>query len=268
VETITSLQNPVIKKYQRLKKSRRFRQRTNSMAIEGPNLVQAALKRKILPEAVIISDHYYHGKNEDWLEGIPSSIRIIVIPESLFTLITETETPQAVAAIVPYIFSKGIEDLHTGDLVLIVDRVQDPGNMGTIIRTAAAAGVDLLFYNEGCADPSNPKVLRSTAGSIFQANIREISDPRQLLSQLKKKGFLIVAAAGDGDHPYWAVDYNRPVALIIGNEAGGIADDLLKMADLVAAIPLQGCVESLNAAIATGIILFEIRRQKTAGPAA
>jgi RNA methyltransferase, TrmH family len=267
MELITSLQNPIIKKYQRLKKSRRFRQRTKSIAIEGPNLVQAALKNKMVPEAVIISDHYYHGKNAKWLAVIPASIRIIVIPESLFSTITDTETPQAVAAIVPYSFKEGVDVLHTSDFVLIIDRVQDPGNMGTIIRTAVAAGVDLLFCIEGCADPSSPKVLRSTAGSIFKANIREVSDPGQLLVRLKEEGFLIVAAAGDGRYPYWSVDYNRPVALIIGNEAGGIAEELLKMADLVAAIPLQDCVESLNAAIATGIILFEIRRQKTAGPA-
>lgn len=267
METITSLQNPIIKKYQRLKRSRRFRQRTNSLAIEGPNLVQAALKKKIIPEAVITTDEYYHEKSGRWLTVMPSAIRTIIIPAALFGTITETETPQAVAAIIPYSSKDGFSAAQRGDLILLVDRIQDPGNLGTIIRTAAAAGVDLLFCTEGCADPYSPKVLRSTAGSIFQIGIREVSEPGQLIVRLKEDGFLIVVASGDGDHPYWSVNYNRPVALIVGNEAGGVAEELLVMADLAAAIPLQDCVESLNAAVATGIILFEIRRQKSAGTA-
>jgi RNA methyltransferase, TrmH family len=267
METIISSQNPIIKKYQRLKRSRRFRQRTNSLAIEGPNLVQAALKKKIIPEAVITTDEYYHEKSGKWLTVMPSAIRTIIIPAALFGTITETETPQAVAAIIPYSSEDGFGAAQSGDLILIVDRIQDPGNLGTIIRTAAAAGVDLLFCTEGCADPYSPKVLRSTAGSIFQIGIREVREPRQLIARLKEEGYLIVVASGDGDHPYWSVNYNRPVALVVGNEAGGVAEELLVMADLVAAIPLQDCVESLNAAVATGVILFEIRRQKSAGTA-
>ncbi len=267
MESLTSLQNPIIKKYQRLKRSRRFRQHTNSLAIEGPNLIRAALKMGILPEVVITAEEYYCGKNGKWIALIPDSIRLIVIPAILFSEITDTETPQAVAAIVPYLFKDRVDNIISSDtdLVLIMDRIQDPGNMGTIIRTAVAAGADLLFCTECCTDPYSPKVLRSTAGSIFRIGIREVSDTKQLLAKLKEEGFLIVAAAGGGDHPYWSAAYNKkPVALIIGNEANGVAAELLSMADLVASIPLKDSVESLNAAVAAGIILFEIRRQKSA----
>lgn len=238
------------------------------IAVEGPNLVREALKAGLIPEVVLITEEYGLGSESRWLDHLPQRTNLVLLSPALFKDLAETTTPQSVAAIFPFTFQLEKDQLESkSGLVIIADRIQDPGNLGTLIRTAAAAGVDLFFCTKGCTDPYSPKVLRSTAGSIFQVAIREVSEPGQLIARLKENGFVIVAASGDGDHPYWSVNYNRPVALIVGNEAGGVAEELLVMVDLVAAIPLQDCVESLNAAVATGIILFEIRRQKSAGTA-
>ena len=263
---LSSKHNPILKEYRKLLTNRNYRRKKEKIAVEGPNLVKEALQAGLIPEAVLMAENFGCGIEKKWLADLPLSTQQIILSPSLFKELSETETPQEVAAIFPFVFQdEKTETKSNPELVVIADRLQDPGNMGTLIRTAAAAGVDLLFCTKGCTDPYSPKVLRSTAGSIFRIGIREVSDTKQLLAQLKEEGFLIVAAAGGSDCPYWSVAYHRkPVALIIGNEAGGVAAELLAIADLVASIPLQDSVESLNAAVAAGIILFEIRRQKSA----
>lgn len=260
---LSSRHNPILKEYRKLLTNRNYRRKKEKIAVEGPNLVREALQAGLIPEVVLVTENFSCSNETKWLADLPLSTEKIVLPPALFKELAETEAPQSIAAIFPFVFEHEIK--NTPGLVVIADRLQDPGNMGVLIRTAAAAGVDLLFCTKGCTDPYSPKVLRSTAGSIFRIGIREVSDPKQLLAKLKEEGFLIVASAGGGDHPYWSMVYKNPVALIIGNEAGGVAAELLSIADLVASIPLQNSVESLNAAVAAGIILFEIRRQQSAG---
>jgi RNA methyltransferase, TrmH family len=263
MESITSLQNPMIKKYLRLSKSRRFRQRTNCMAIEGPNLIREALQRGVIPEAVITTMEYSSGQNGKWFALIPNSTKRIIISDNLFGEITGTETPQAVAAIVPYSFGVSIDNLNSDlDLVLILDQLQDPGNLGTLIRTAAASGVQLICCTKGCVDPYSPKVLRSTAGSIFQVKMLQDVDGHLLISNLKQKGFQLLAAATTGDFPYWTVDLSPKNALIVGSEARGISAYLMEQADLSVTIPTAAAIDSLNAAVAAGIILFDINRRR------
>ncbi len=263
MESVTSLHNPTIKKYLRLVKSRRFRQRMNCLAVEGPNLVREALQRRILPEVVITTMDYSNGKHGKWIASIPGAVKKIVVPDTLYREITGTETPQAVAAIVPYLFTNDIESVrHDLDLVLILDQLQDPGNLGTIIRTAAAAGVDLICCTKGCADPYSPKVLRSTAGLIFQVQVLQIPDTELLISTLKHRNFQLLAAVPEGDLPYWSVELSPKVAIIVGSEARGISDCLSEQADLFVSIPTRTDVDSLNAAVAAGIILFDIERRR------
>jgi RNA methyltransferase, TrmH family len=263
MESIISLHNPLIKNYLRLLKSRRFRQQHKKIAIEGPNLVREALCAEIVPEVLFFTEEYYSSPAGKWIASVSDSIRKIMLTTSLFMEITSAETPQAVAAIVPYTFNIENDPLkNNSNLVLIIDRLQDPGNMGTLIRTAVAAGVNLIYCTSGCVDPYSPKVLRSTAGAIFHVVLQEIGDDRVQILKLKERGFQLVAADADGDYPYWSAGFHPDVALIIGNEATGIADDLLKFADLSVSIPINASVDSLNAAVAAGIILFEINRRR------
>ena len=135
--------------------------------------------------------------------------------------------------------------------------------MGTIIRTAAAAGVDLLYYTSGSVDPYSPKVLRSTAGTIFNISLKHAGEPATIVNDLHDRGFKLVAACARANMPYWSADLKEPVVLVIGNENSGISTEFEAAADIKVSIPLSGTVESLNAAVAAGVIIFEIIRQRS-----
>lgn len=258
---VTSRDNPYIKEYLKLKKSRPYRNKSCQIAVEGPNLVKEALKAGLSPRALFVTDDYYKTELKDLLGSAPFPANLIVITEKLFKEIAETDTPQTVAAVFPFNFIKA--ENHPGgyyETVLILDHLQDPGNVGTIIRTAAAAGFERIYYTKGCADPYSPKALRATAGAIFRMMPLLEEDPLKLAAQLQNKGFQVIASTAGSGIDYRAVDYDKPTVLVIGNEAGGISPEMLNAADLLVTIPLPGEVESLNAAVAAGILIFEIIR--------
>ncbi len=261
---ITSMQNPLLKEYNKLKKSSHYRQKCCKIALEGPNLLHEALKAGLVPEVVFFTREYYSSENLVILDTLPDSVKRAVLPEKLFAKISDTENPQAIAAIVYYNPEEEASRLNDiPGLVLILDRLQDPGNMGAIIRTAAAAGVDIVYYTKGSVDPFNPKVMRSTAGSLFHLPVLPVNDSMELICNLKNNSIKIFAAAVSGNSSFWDADYGHRTALIIGNESAGIDERLLKAADCEISIPLASQVESLNAATAAAVIIYEIiRRQK------
>ncbi len=256
--------NPLIKEYNRLKSSRRQRQKSGKIAVEGPNLVKEALKAGLNPEVVFFSHDYYKDAGNPIAPFLPAVVRKYILTPEMFKKIAQTETPQAVAAIFNFQTPGQAKQFKiVPNLAIILDRIQDPGNMGTLIRTAAAAGVDIIYYTDGSTDPYSPKVLRATAGAVFQVALEQASDPCRLIRDLKAGGVQVVAAAAEAKLIYWQVDLNKPLVLIVGNEAGGIAEELLAQADLVISIPLRGQVESLNAAVSSAVILYEIVRQRS-----
>lgn len=262
VQKINSLQNPLIKEYKKLLAGSRQRKKLGKIALEGPNLVQEALDAGLTPEAVFYTQNYYESEGEVLVSRLSPATKKIVLAEYLFNQLAETKTPRGVAAILPFkpdLFPA--RQPGQAKLVIILDCLQDPGNMGTIIRTAAAAGVDSIFYTSGSVDPYSPKVLRSTAGLIFQVPVIPLDDPVFMLGELKQKEFKIAAASRDGQN-LWQIDYGYKTALIIGNEADGISEELLENSDLKVAIPLEESVDSLNAATAAAIITYEICRRR------
>ncbi len=262
--SINSPANPLLKEFVRLQNSKQQRQKSGKIALEGPNLVREALKAGLVPHSLFYSPGFYNHEGKEFAGRLPEGAGQFVMPPQLFKKIADTETPQPVAAI--FYLNRADYDGHlegVPGLVVILDRLQDPGNMGTIIRTAAAAGADIVYYTPGCTDPYGPKVLRATAGSVFHLRLELARDPLQLTGDLKKKGVLVVAAAARTGQSYWQVDFKTPSALIVGNEASGITEDLLSEADLCVSIPLHDRVESLNAAVAAALILFEVVRQRS-----
>ncbi len=258
---IWSKDNPLVKEYIKLKRSRSYRKRSFRIAVEGPNLVFAALDAAYTPEILYFTRDFYHSV---WLKlkvFHHKNVKELILDEKLFKYLADTETPQAVAAIFKYSYSNNDKSkVPLENPVLILDRISDPGNMGAIIRTAAAAGVDKIFYTAGSTDPFSPKALRATAGAIFQLPPEQISKPLELLSSLRQEGFqVVVSSAGDG-HDYRNVDFSQKTALVIGNEAEGVSEKMRLAADIEITIPLQRKVESLNAAVASGILLFEMVR--------
>ena len=256
---ITSPRHPLIKHYLRLAGSRRQRRLDGLLALEGPNLIREAIGAGIVPEAIFYTGRYLESSGfSDLVASLPAAVKRCLITPQLFKKIASTDTPQEVAALVPM-----VPDLPdkpgTGkvELALLLDRIRDPGNMGTIIRTAAAAGAEGIYYTAGTVDPYSPKALRSTAGAVFHRPPVLLEEPLSFLKRLKERGVQIITTGPAGGRPYWEVDLRLPTLFIIGNESRGVAPLLAERADHRVSIPQPGWGGSLNAAVSTAILLYE-----------
>lgn len=263
IHEISSPDNPLVKEFIRLARSRKHRRSAGKVAVEGPNLLEQALTADLIPTVVFYTSEYGSGKGRLLLSSLPPAVKQVRVTEAVFTRIAATEAPQAVAALIPFqepdpslLLAKPLT------LALLLDRIQDPGNMGTVLRTAAGAGVDAVFYTPGSADPFSPKVLRSTAGAVFHINVAQVREPLQLVQHLQSDGMQVAAAGPWSNQPYWEADFTRPTLLVIGNESSGISAELSAAADCGVTIPQADRLESLNAAVAAGILIYEAVRQR------
>ena len=186
--------------------------------------------------------------------------QIIIMSAGVFVEICETETPQGVAAVfeIPQNVKIG------GDCIIMLENLRDPGNMGTVIRTADAAGMSGVICGKGCVDVYNQKVIRSTAGSIFHIPVLRFEDldSVEIAEGLKKKGYRLYAAHPRGDVSCFDERFEGKCVIIIGNEANGISDSLLERCDSLLTIPMPGRAESLNASVAAALLIYEITRKK------
>lgn len=255
---LSSPHNPLIVTYNKLRENRRYRHKLGKIALEGPNLIREAIKAGLIAETVFFSSNYYETEGREWVATIPTSAKCYTLSESLFKHIADTETPQFIAAIFCFDYTLRLPLSHIPSIALILDRVQDPGNLGTIIRTAAAAGADAVYYTAGCADPYSPKALRSSAGAVFSIRVEYVDCLAVFVQDLKKCGVYLIASSPHSNISYRSVQYKLPLALIVGNEASGLSAEMLNAADLKVSIPLKGKVESLNASVAAAVMLFEI----------
>lgn len=252
-----------MKEYRRLAASRRFRRAAGELALEGPNLLREALAAGLAPRVVFYTWEFCAGEGGDWLDSLPGPVRRYLVPRSVFDRLAYTETPRAVAGIVPYREAAAAELAEKKlSLALLLDRLQDPGNVGTILRSAAAAGAEAVFYTPGCADPYGPKALRSTAGALFRLALAEAREPLRLLAELKKGGLQVLAARPRTGQSFWEADLRRPTLLLIGSESGGLDPALEEAADGAVSVPQAAAVDSLNAAAAAAVLLFEAVRQR------
>ncbi|MCI6698711.1 MAG: RNA methyltransferase [Lachnospiraceae bacterium] len=189
------------------------------------------------------------------------------VSDEIFRNLSDTQSPQGVMAVVSQQHYR-LEDLfgqHTEPLLLILENLQDPGNLGTIIRTAEGAGVTGILMSRGTADLYNPKVARSTMGSIFRVPFLYTDDLPGMIGKVKQAGVTVCAAHLQGRHTYDGEDYTRGTAFLIGNESRGLSDGISALADVRVRIPMSGKVESLNAAVAAAILMYEAGRQRRAG---
>ena len=220
---------------------------------------------KVAGEAQVVLEDYilglYTKEHKEFLETLKKKdIRVYKTTNKIFEDLTDTENTQGIIGVVKF-KQRTLEENLTDDnrFVLILDRIQDPGNMGTIIRTADAAGVDAIIALKGCVDIYNPKVIRSTMGSIFDMNVIHATQ-EEALRVLKLKKFDIVSSYLDTNNYYNTVEYNYKTALVIGNEANGINEELVSKSDVLVKIPIYGKAESLNAAISSAILMYEIKK--------
>ncbi|MBX9694340.1 MAG: RNA methyltransferase [Cyanobacteria bacterium] len=264
IVTISSASNPQFKRLKSLS-SRSGRRKEGCFLLEGPKVITEARSRSVEIDAVAVSASSVHRGEFDSTEwtSISSDLRIFELSDNLFALISETETPQGVLAVVRC-RTHGPESLfaRAPGLVVIVDAVQDPGNLGTIFRTAQGLNATGLVLTRGTVDPYNAKVVRAASGAILSLPFILNLDLEEAIALCKRQGQNVVALApGDGS-TICQVDWSKPSALILGNEGQGIPRELLNHADQVVSIPLNPNCESLNVGVTAAIALYEAARQR------
>ena len=256
---ITSAQNQKIQEVRKLAAKRKEREASGRYIIEGVRLVEEALGRADDCCYLLYSEPLTARAEKLVRDFRKKGVSVEEITPQLMDSIAGTESPQGVLAVMRAV---SLPIPEKPDFLLIADGLQDPGNLGTLFRTAAAAGADGVLLMPGCADVYNPKVIRSGMGTHFRLPIRQMEWDEAEAYLRAVPGMRILAADLDGAVSCWKTDLRGPVALIIGSEGNGPCDRALSLADGRILIPMPGAVESLNAGIAAGILIFEVVRQR------
>jgi RNA methyltransferase, TrmH family len=255
---ITSLQNPLVKQFRRLHMAK-YRRQEQCFLLEGTHLLQEAILAE-WPLAVVCYTERWLVRESDLLARLQAFVpRCEAVSEEVLTAIATTVHPDGVVAIAHSSSSPPVSIQRLG---LVLETLQDPGNVGTILRTAAASGVEGVLLNAGSVDLESPKVLRASAGAWFRVNAALYDNLLSAVEQYQQQGFQIVATTPKATLDYWAVDYTQPTLLMVGNEGAGLSEAFIQAATLEVRIPLSAGVESLNAAIATAVMLYEAKRQR------
>ena len=255
---ITSTSNQQVKRLLQLQKKSKARNEEKVFVVEGLRMFAEVPKKSV--ERVYISETLYNKKKQELnLQDFPYEI----LSDNVFERVSDTQTPQGILCVVKqpeYNLQELLKKENPHFVVL--DNLQDPGNLGTIVRTAEGAGVDAVFMSKDCVDIYNPKTIRSTMGSIYRVPFIYIEDIPNLLDVFKQNGIQSYAAHLDGENAYDQENYKEGTAILIGNEGNGLREEVWKNADILVRIPMCGQVESLNAAIAASVLMFEVFRQR------
>lgn len=251
MEHIQSTKNVRVKEWKKLL-AKKGRDHTNTYLVEGFHLVEEALKTNDVIEIMIQENNFIP---EPWDVG---HIPITKITAEISKAISDTETAQGIFAVCQK--TSSVVDLSRDKRILLLDRVQDPGNIGTMIRTAEAAGMDAVIFGEGTGDLYNPKVIRSAQGSHFQIKT-ELGNLLDWLHKLESAHIPVYGTALENAVPYKSVNPTDTFAIILGNEGSGVSPQLLKETRQNLYIPIYGKSESLNVAIAAGILMYHLRNE-------
>jgi RNA methyltransferase, TrmH family len=256
---LTSLQNPLIKQLRKLNSAKQRREQQVYL-LEGSNLLEAALDTDQLLDVVCYTEFWQqrHPKLHAQLQGVAQRLEL-VSPEVLGAIAT-TSAPDGVIATVPR-QQRPLPKFRS--LALGLEALQDPGNLGTILRTAAAVELDGLLLSPDGVDPENPKVLRASAGQWFRTPMQTVSDFAQAVQALKPQGFQVVATLPTASQTYWQADFSGPTLILLGNEGAGLSPQIAALADVTVTIPQSTAVESLNVGIAAALLLYEVKRQRS-----
>ena len=257
---LTGLQNPVVKAAAELKQ-KKYRTQNGLYLAEGLRTAEEAVAYKA------VETLFYVATDDDRTmrlleDAAMQNIKLVCVNENVMKKIADTETPQGIIAICKMRQPKLENLLASGKMLLVLDRVGDPGNIGTMLRTADAAGIGGLVLLKGCADIYAPKTVRSSMGSLFHIPVLSGVSEQEFVSAAKKAGYDLLVTCLDGADNLYKADLSGRIAFVMGNEAGGVSETLLEKADKRVYIPMAGRAESLNVAMAAGIVMFEALRRK------
>lgn len=257
---VTGLQNPVVKAAAELKQ-KKYRTQNGLYLAEGLRTAEEAVAYKAVETLFYVAtdDERTMRLLED---AAAQNIKLVCVSENVMKKIADTETPQGIIAVCKMRQPKLENLLASGKMLLVLDRVGDPGNIGTMLRTADAAGIGGLVLLKGCADIYAPKTVRSSMGSLFHIPVLSGVSEQEFVSAAKKAGYDLLVTCLDGADNLYKADLSGRIAFVMGNEAGGVSESLLEQADKRVYIPMAGRAESLNVAMAAGIVMFEALRRK------
>lgn len=255
---ITSSSNQQIKNLTMLMKKAKARDEQGIFVVEGRKMFQEVPADWL--EKVYVSESF---RKEAGSEELLSDKEYEIVSDAVFKSVADTRTPQGILCLVKkpqYQFQELLKGRQTH--LLIVESLQDPGNLGTILRTGEGAGITGVIMNRTTVDLFNPKTIRSTMGSIYRVPFLISEDLEQTIAELKVSGITVYAAHLKGNMQYDEPDYTGGTAFLIGNEGTGLTDETAKLADAYIRIPMEGQVESLNAAVSASLLMYEANRQR------
>ena len=260
MQVISSKDNELVKHIKKLK-DKKYRDESNEYIVEGVKLIEEAVKENAKIKKIVVCEdttRTYEIPTNVMLEI--AKYECIYVTEKIFATITQVTNPQGIMAIIEK-NDKNKEIDFTQDIIVALDDVQDPGNLGTILRTVDSIGLNQIVVSKGTADAFNAKVVRSTMGAIFRINIIEVDDLKQSIKEMKKHHFKLMVTSLQTENSIYDIDFNKKI-IVIGNESNGVSQEIQDMADEKAKIPMLGKTESLNASVAAGIVMYEYVRQK------
>ncbi|MBR1442704.1 MAG: RNA methyltransferase [Firmicutes bacterium] len=254
---IESSSNKIYKQLNALR-TKKERDKTGLFILEGVRIIYE------IPKSYNISyyalSQSYSEKND--LSALYDNAPVYIFSDKLFSKLSETVTPQGIFAAVQKKEYSLKDTIKNSSFLVILENISDPGNLGTIIRTADAAGADAVLLSKGCVDLYNPKVIRSTMGSIFHLPVVTDLDLPETLEHLHSKNISVYAAHLKSESYPYSYDLTKPTAILIGNEANGLTDTVTSLSDHAVKLPMIGSAESMNASVACSILLYEVVRQR------
>ncbi len=260
MQIITSKDNEIIKNVKKLK-DKKYRDDKKQFIIEGIKLIEEAIEENIKIKMIIVCEECMREQCiEQKLLYQIAKYNCIYVTEKVFLGLTDVKTPQGMLAVIEM---QNTEDKinYNEDIIFVLDGIQDPGNLGTIIRTIDSVGLTQIIVSKDTVDAYNPKVVRSTMGAIFRVKVIETQDIIRTIKNITKREYKIIATTLDTENSIYDIDFNKKI-IVIGNEAKGVTKGILSIAHQKAKIPMLGKTESLNAAVATGVIAYEYVRRK------
>lgn len=254
---ITSTSNLQVKNLQQLARKAKARNEQDVFLAEGMKMFLEAPRDRI--RKIYISKSLYEEEGQAFCDGLDTEI----LEDRVFEAASDTKTPQGVLCVLKQ-YHYELKDLMRSENphLVILENLQDPGNLGTIMRTAEGAGADGIILSRNSVDMYNPKAIRSTMGSVYRMPFLYVDRIEDILPHLKEKGVCTFAAHLEGKKYYDKEDYCGGTAFFVGNEGSGLSDELSRRADVRIRIPMHGKLESLNAAVAASILMYEVSRQR------
>ncbi len=257
--SLLGLRHKRVQRVRRLLSQVSYRRSEGAFVVEGAKLVGEALRAGASLEAVYAAPG---GLEDDVVRAaFDAGVRVFRLAPGVMERIADTLTPQPVLAVAARV-DRELADLRDAELVVVCVDVRDPGNLGTVLRSAEASGAGGVICCEGTVDVYNPKCVRASAGDVFHARLVVGGDPVEVLAQVGAWGMRRVGTVATGGTPYHRVDFRRPTAIVLGNEASGLPPAVAGHLDEVATIPMTGRSESLNVGMAAAVLCFEAARQR------